>query len=181
MKKRIIIIISFVLIITILVIVILLNFNYFNLDIIDVQVEEYTLNPYADIQTYGIEVDKINNITSLKRVLVTCTFHNKSLKTITGAWVSFDPNQTLPAIVLGDKLDTDKVESINLSPFSSKTAVFDFLIDANGYKDDEIIDLVKDINLFMSSTDSPSLENGYSGVNRTIISDKPVKCQKSIK
>ena len=162
------------LIITILVIVILLNFNYFNLDIIDVQVEEYTLNPYADIQTYGIEVDKINNITSLKRVLVTCTFHNKSLKTITGAWVSFDPNQTLQAIVLGDKLDTDTVESINLSPF-------DFLIDANGYKDDEIIDLVKDINLFMSSTDSPSLENGYSGVNRTIISDKPVKCQKSIK
>lgn len=157
-------------IVVVLVTIILLLPRRANLKITDIKFEDYQINFISDPHGYGLRLNPEENA-HIKKVDIFCNIKNISLKPVYGVWLAFAPNQTLPEIIQGTKLNTTKVESIDLNPFESSDAKYSFLIDSKDYSDEKLYLLISDVNLFVIEINN-SLKNG----SQKIISIKPVKC-----
>lgn len=157
-------------IVIILVTVFLLLPRRTDLEITDIKFEDYQINFISDPHGYGLQLNPEENA-HIKKVDIFCNIKNISLKPVYGVWLAFDHDQTLPEIIQGTKLNTTKVESINLDPFESSAAKYSFLIDSKDYNNEELYSLISNVNLFVME-----INNSLKNRSHKIISTKPVKC-----
>lgn len=137
-----------------------------------IYIDSYGLNVYEDEQKYGIDLESVD-IENIKKVSVNIRIKNESfIKPINNISLSFsnkanmsdDPNLfninlstdidelNLPDFIIGKKISTDQVESLNLKPREEKIYTFCFLVNMNGYDNNAIIKELENIDLYMYGT-----------------------------
>ena len=168
MNKKVVIILKRIIVIGIALVVIILIFvvafflipQKVSVSIVDIAVKNHIVDN-SDVEIYGVESSILyDDNVNLKEVELICNIKNKSAKDMYGIWATFNTKQKLPTVICGDKFDTKRPDSIRIKPFESKQVKFYFLVNADAYSDETILQLISNVEFCIIKDGNPGSTQG---------------------
>ena len=125
---------------------------------------------YGHYTSYNIaneiyEQIKLSN-SNCKKISFECRLKNASKKHLKNIRLDFDDKNRLPSNIIGDKIDVDRVESLNLAPLQENTSTYSIIV-KNNMSNKQLISLLSSVDVVvvkLFSTDkitiSPPISRG---------------------